>query len=372
MNTTFELNNIRKDADFLSGDCRLTKNSPVVEIFSAMVKGEELSRFGKKADEAVKYIENLGSRAENGDASAIAELNTIRRYVMAPEIMKEMKLFSVFGSYQHVGYDETIEREIWNHVGERSREQAASGDVVFPMIEKESYTVPTFTVSGGYQVDYRRVALGDMTREHEGMEQVRIDMRNRAMRAIIKKVVDAIRNASGVKYMVEAAGLTKTAVDRVLTDIRRWGRPTVVGDYALLAQFTPWAGYVGNIASNTITGVSEKVMNEIQQTGLLGMYNGTVLQEMPNPYDVTMPIREDAEGNKNFSTLMDPGLGLVLPTGVNSPIAVYSRGDITSLTGSDIKTGKQICRFDLEMGVDCARGHEYKIGLICDTNLSQN
>ena len=71
MNMTFELNNLRKDSDSFSG--KFTQKSPVVEIFSAMVNGQELSKFGKKADKAVAYIKELNAKADNGDFSAIAD-----------------------------------------------------------------------------------------------------------------------------------------------------------------------------------------------------------------------------------------------------------------------------------------------------------
>ena len=360
---TFELNNIRKDADVFTG--KFTKNSPVVEIFSAMVNGEELSRFGKKADEAVKYITNLGTRAENGDFVAVSELNTLRRFVLEAPVMEEIKLLGIFGSYQHVGYDETIEREIYTEVGERSREQAAGGDVVFPAIVKESYPVSTYTISGGYAVDYRRVALGDMSKENEGMAHVKLDILNRAKLSIVKRVYAAMQKATGVKYILEAAGLTKEGVDSMLTKIRRNGRPTVIGDYALISQFTPWAGYVGQINGNTITGISEKVMNDLAQNGLLGMYNGAVLAEMENPYNYL----ELNETGDNFKTLLPAGLGFVVPAGAQSPIATYSRGGLTSMTGNDVKTGKILTRFDIEIGCDVAKGHEHKIGVIYDTNV---
>lgn len=363
MNTSFELNNIRKDADVFSG--KFTRTSPVVEIFAAMVNGEELSRFGKKADEAVKYITNLGARAENGDAVAITELNTLRRFVLEAPVMEELKLLGIFGSYQHVGYDETIEREIYNEVGERSREQAAGGDVVFPAIVKETYPVSTFTVSGGYAVDYRRVALGDMSKENEGIAHVKTDILNRAKLAIVNRVYNAIKNATGVKYTFEGAGLTKAGVDAVLTNVRRNGRPTVIGDYALISQFTPWAGYVGAVNGNTITGVSEKAMNEIAQTGALSMYNGAILAEMENPYNL---YETNADGS-NFKTLLPAGLGFVIPAGVKSPIATYSRGGLTSMTGNDVKTGKILTRFDIEIGCDVAKGQEHKIGTLYDTNV---
>ncbi len=61
MNYSFELNNARNDANFASG--KVQANSPVVEIFSAMVNGQDLSKFGAKADVAVKYIKELGEKA---------------------------------------------------------------------------------------------------------------------------------------------------------------------------------------------------------------------------------------------------------------------------------------------------------------------
>ena len=363
MNTTYELNNLRKDSDYLNRDLRAT--SIVSAVFSAMVDGKEVGAI-KGADKAVKYIKELGLRAENGDFTAIAELNTLRRFYVEPLLKEEMRLLSVFGNYTAVGFDETIEREVPVYAGEMSRIQAAAGDVVFPAVTMNRYTVPTFTVSGGYAVDYRRVELGDMTRENEGMRQVRIDMRNRATKAIVLKIYDAIKNATGVKYMVEDAGLTKTNVDAAIAKVRRVGRPTVIGDYSLLAQFTPWAGYVGSVNNNTITGISEAAMNEIAQNGILGMYNGTILSEIDNAYDYSTLTADGA----NYEPLYPAGIGFIVPTGVQSPIATYTRGGITSFTGNNVKNGKVETRFDLEIACDIAKGKESQIGVIRDTNLS--
>lgn len=265
MNTTYELNNLRKDSDIPG---RINKQSPIVEVFSAMVNGEELSKFGAKADKAVSYIKELGSRADAGDFTAVAELNSLRRFIVEAPIMQELKLLNIFGSYQHVGFDETVEREVWDYAGEPSRIQAAGGDVPYTSATKRVYPVPTFTVSGGYSVDYRRISLGDMDKENDGLARVKTDIMNRAIVAIINKVYKALNDATGVKYHAEGAPMTKTSVDGVLRDIRGFGKPTVLGSYAILSQFTPWAGYVGKIDANTITGVSEKTMNEIAQNGI--------------------------------------------------------------------------------------------------------
>ena len=365
---TFEMNSIRKDAEYIDG--KLRKTSPVVEVFAAMVNGESLEKFGKTGDKAVEYIKTLGTRAENQDPMAISELNTIRKFVLEPAIMEEMNLLSIFGTYQNIGYDETPERDVYKTSGERSREQAAGGDVVFPVITKETYSIPTFTISGGYAVDYRRVSLGDMSKENIGMAQVKTDMLNRAKAAIIKKVYNAIKNATGVKYHFagggSSGGLTQTGVDTVINNVRRNGKPTIVGDYALISQFNSWAGYVGSINNNTVTGVSQKTLDEIAQTGIPSLYKGAILWEMANPYN---EYQLTADGS-NFETMLPAGLGFVIPTGVQSPILTLTRGGLTSLSGNDVKTGKVLSRYDIEIGVDVAKGQEHKIGVILDTNLS--
>lgn len=368
-----EMNNIRKDTSNVFGGHIVTKTSPVAEVFSAMVNGESLEKFGKKADKAVEYIKDLGSRAMNGDTSAVSELNTIRRFTIETPVMQEMKLLGIFGTYQNVGYDETIEREIYTHSGERSRQQAGIGDVVFPVTTVERYTVPTFTVSGGYAVDYRRVSLGDMSKENEGIAEVKTDILNNAKKAIVKKVYNAIKNATGVKFVFEGAELTKAGVDGVLGAIRRFGRPTVIGDYAMISQFTPWAGYVGSINSNTITGVSQKVLDEIAANGVPAMYNGAILAEMENPYDLNDATGTWSDGdntNTNFKTMLPAGLAFVIPAGAKSPIATWTRGGLTSMTGTDVKTGKLVTRFDIEVAADVAKGQEYQIGMLYDTNIN--
>ena len=111
--------------------------------------------------------------------------------------------------------------------------------------------------------------------------------------------------------------------------------------------------------------MSDKIIDELRQNGLLGMYNGAILSEMPNPYDL-YTMNEDGT---NFETLLPAGLAFVVPTGSRSPIATYTRGGLTSMTGNDVKTGKIVTRFDLEVGCDVAKGQEYQIGVLHDTNL---
>ena len=107
-------------------------------------------------------------------------------------------------------------------------------------------------------------------------------------------------------------------------------------------------------------------MNEIHNTGLMGMYNGAILSELPNPYDLTT-LNTDKD---NFETLLPAGLGFVIPAGGTSPIYSVTRGGLTSFSGNDVTTGTLLSRFDLECGVLIVPGREYEIGLLSDTNMN--
>lgn len=364
MEKEFELNNIQYDASYDTS--KIKKDSPVFEVFNAWVTN---NRYGALSDKQIraskKYICNLGAKAGQGDGQAVAELNTLRRLAIEEETLKSIELLgTVFGTFAALGFNETVERVVRKFVGENAREQAANGDVVFPSVYEERYIVPTFLISAGYEVDYRRVSLGDMSLERRGIEQVKTAMLNMAKVKIVKIVTDAIRNAKGVRYQLEVAGLTKAGLDGIITKMRPHGRLSLVGDYALVSQLNGFAGYTATINSNTVLGISEKIMNEIHDTGYISAYNGVVVAEMENPYDTT---KINAEGG--FDTMIPRGIGWLLPTGVNSPVMTWTRGGITTMSGNDVKTGKIITRFDLEVACDVAKGLEYRIGQIIDTSL---
>lgn len=361
MSYTIELNNERKDANFVSG--KVNGKSAVVEIFSAMTNGKDLAPYGKKADVAAKYIMEMNQKASSGDLQAISELNEIRRFTMQPVLMQEIKLLSIFGNYKAIGYNESCEVEIPVFANIDSKIQGAGQDVKFPVIRKERKPIATVTVSGGYAVDYRKAALGDMTDENELQNQVRVQIRHKAAKYVVDTIYNAIKNANGVQYFFEGDGIPKIGADKVISKVRRFGKPTVAGDYALVSQFNDFAGYQG--VTPTVSGISEAVMKEIHDTGLMGLYNGSILSEIPNPYDIATMNKE----GDNFETMLPAGLGFVIPSGGQSPIYTVTRGGLTSFSGSDVTSGSLISRFDLEVGALVAPNREYMVGMLHDTKL---
>ena len=372
MDMTFEMNNVRRDSDVVLTN-EVKQTSPIVEIFSALTDGKDTSKYGKKTDAVVKRIKELGEGIANGDTKSLAELNTIRKYSVEPLLTAEIQNLSVFGDFEALGYDESIEVESWKIIGDKSREQALNADVVFPAIKGEKYTVGTKTISGGWATDYRRLMYGDMSKENEGKNQVRIDIINKMKKAIVDNAYNAVKAATPVKYFFEGAGLTKAGVDEVLKNVRRLGTgATVIGDYALLQQFTPWTGFNSEVAYNSsrygyTQGISADDLRDIRTKGILGVYNGTILTEMTNPYDYSTL---NASGD-NFNTILNAGIAIVVPTGgqFGSPIKSWTRGGLTTFSGNDVTTGHVLSRFDIEFATDVTKGREFQIGMLSDTNL---
>lgn len=364
MDYTFELNNAKKDDTFASG--KVSAQSPVVEIFAAMANGEDIGKFGAKADKAASYIKELGKKASMGDQASISELNEIRKFAIQPRLLQEIKLLGVFGSYKPLAWGDTAYLEKMTYENVEANIQAEGQDVSTPFVRKVKTPLAPITVSGGYKVNYREIALGDMSTENTLMGEVQKAIRNKATLYVIETVYKAIEAATGVKYFYEAAGLAKTDVDALLTQIRRYGKPNVNGDYAVLAQFLPWIGYAGTVGSNSITGISQKVLDEIADTGLIGTYNGAVLSEIPNGYNFN---KLTADG-KNYDTLLPAGLAFVTPTapvGGVAPIQTFSIGGLTSFSGTSVSTGEMMTRYDL--AIACGVAQTDAIGIIHDTKL---
>lgn len=366
MSYTFELNNERRDKDYVNG--MLTKKSPVVEVFSAMRDGKNIGglKLGKagNADKCANFIMALSSKAAENDPKAISELNELRRISMEPKIVDEIKILNAMSNYKKLSYFESAEVEIPDFVAMNADRQAAGQDLTFPVMKKKRVPVPTTTISAGYAVDYRKAAVGDMSDENDLKNEIHKQIRNKAIKYIVEDVVyKSVKDASGIKYFFEGDGLTKTGADSVISKVRRFGRTTVLGSYSLVSQFNQFVGYEGT--GGTVTGIPDSIMEEIIKTGLISWYNGSVITEIPNPYDV---YSMNSDGT-DFNTLLPDGLGIVVPTGVQSPVYTVSKGGLTSFSGNHVTTGQIISRFDLEIGGIVAPGREYTIGFIHDKQL---
>lgn len=358
----YEINmaNARADVDTL----RVKQNSPVVEVFSALAAGNQPNVADSVKDKAIATIKELSSKALAGDPVAQSEINSIIRFSIEPKLLEAVKLFSFMGNYKRIGYHEAPMMKTYKYESIDSRFQASSSDVPFAAYSFREYPIGTQTISGGFSVDYRELQSGNFDGNvAEGMNQVQIDMKNKAVYYVTSVLYNALKNAKGVKHFAESSGITKTGVDAMLKSMRRYGKVNIAGDYSVVSQFNDFSGYL-TVGANAIPFGADVIADEIRKTGLISYYNGAFVTELPNAINWT---KLNTDGT-DYDLYLPQGLLFMLPQGVVSPLQVFLRGGMTTMTGDDIVTRQHMTRFDMELGAGVAEGMEDQIGLISDTN----
>lgn len=354
-----ELNNVAKSECAVKNEAQMRR---VAEICNALFTGADISKYGKDADGVVQKLAQLGEGAINGDSRAKAEVNTIVKYIVQPNLLKSMEVFNFLGNYHKIGYDEQPVVKTYNYTGIDARVQAAGGDVAFGDRVWSEYPITTKTISSGMAINYRDLASGNFDGSMaEELALVHTDMENKAVAYVLDILYNGIKNnKDNVQfYSTYATTPTQTAVDTMLTKMRKLGKINVAGDFSTLSAVSDWNGYK-TVGNTSLPFYTEGQVNEIAQTGLNGWYKGAALVEIPNPYNLTKPLAD----NSGFETYYDTDKMFFTVAGATSPFNIFRRGGVTTMTGNDVKTGTVMTRFDMEIGADLTKGREYEIGLL--------
>lgn len=365
--SVFELNNFRPNAELngLKPQHALTEKSPVVEIFSAMVRGMDTNKYGEKANKAYNYIKKLAEDAQSGDGKAKVELNAITTIAIQAPLLKRLQLFNLMGNVINVGYNEELKYKVFKLEGKMSNIQANQGDVTFPVSSWTTRSMSTKTISGGLAVNYRQLAAGNFDGMGVAQEQVLTDMTNKIFYDVMTSLYSGIKNASGVKHFAEAAGISATSVKDTIKKVRRWGNVGIFGDYSVVSQLNDFVGFKADPTDSKANNLSETVMEEIRRTGLISTYNGTPIVEIPNAYNLT---KLNTAGD-NYETYLPEGLLFFLVSGELSPLQVGYKGGLQSAQGFDIVSGMEMTRFDIEWGTKLIDEYVPMIGLVSDSNF---
>jgi len=353
-----ELNNIQPEHKY-------TEKSPIIEIFSAMVKGEDTGRFGDKANKANAYIKKLGADALAGDGRAKVELNTITSIMIQAPLLQRLNLFNFMGNVTSVGFNERLLYKVYKLQGKMSGLQANQGDVPFATSTWNYREMTTKTISGGTSLNYRELSTGNPDSLAPLMEQVLTDMQNKIFYSVMNALYSGVKNATGIKNFTEAAGLTKASVQDMIKTIRRWGKVGIFGDYSVVSQINDMTGFNTDTAGVLAKQLPISVIEEIMKTGLISSFYNTIITEIPNSYNL---LKLNSAGTM-YDTYLPEGLLFFLVSGEQSCLQIGYRGGLQSATGFDVITGQNMTRFDLEFGTEIIPEYIPQMGIISDSNF---
>lgn len=337
-----------------------------VEIFSAMCAGNDLSKYdGKTVDAIDKHIKELGQGANAGNVAAMAELNNIRTEMIETPLMQRINLFNFMGDVIKVGETDEIRYKQYTIEGEAARQQAANATFPFATYNFTTKVMDTQFITAGVVMDYYNYAVGNYDMIQAMNENAVNEMMNKMFYVVSKTLYSSIKGAP-IKNFSEAAGITKTAVDNALRIARRFGKVNIMGDYNVVSQMTGFAGFDTNTTTKMF---SQKIMDEINATGLIHSYNGANVVEIPNTFNFNKMNKDKSF----YETYLPEGLLYFTVAGENSPLKIGIRGGLKSMAGQDIYTAKNLQRYDLAFGVVSLLdkpGYAGTIGLVSDSNYS--
>lgn len=359
LNTSFDLLNPVQDNVVIKNEDMFKK---MVEICSALFSGQDAGKYGEQKDAVVKRLKTLGEAAANGDVKARSEINTIVKFVIEPKLLQAMKIYDFLGNYHEIQYHEQPRVKTYTYEDLDARVQASHADVPFTGRNWKEYPVATRTISSGMAIDYREFASGNFDGTiAEETAQVQIDMNNKGVAYVIGVLKNALSsNSKYVKnYSQYVSAPTQAGVDDMIAKIRKMGKVTILGDFAVLGAICDWNGYK-TIGSDVVPFFSEEQVNELAHSGLNGFYKGATLVELENPYNYTKPLADKS----GFETYYSSEDLYFTAAGNKSPLNIFRRGGIMTMTGTDVETGTIKTRFDIEIGADVVKGREFEIGLI--------
>jgi len=301
-----------------------------VEIFTNIVYGKDVSKYGKKVDTVMDKIKTLAGMANDGNTQAKAELNAIRTITIQQPLEKRLAINSAMGTVTKVGLNEEMRYEVYQLQGDKSRVQASSGAFVFPTVKKRTGIMETKTSTGGVVVDYRELQSGSVNAFNTANEQVMTDMVNQMVLSHINALKSAITAATSLKNYSE--GITKTNVENTRKLARRFGSSvTIMGDYSAVNKLGDLTTF-STVSAGTEFRFPEYVMEEIMKTGLIKVYKGSIVVELPNSYNMI-----DLNTAGDFYAPQLPTTDLwFLPQGAANALQIGLRGNMTTMTQTDI------------------------------------
>jgi hypothetical protein len=315
---------------------RNSKPNEEVEIFTKIVYGKDTSKYGKKVDDVMGKITTLAKASEDGNIQAKAELNAIRTITIEQPLMQRLSINDAMGETIRVSHNEQMNVEIYQIQGDLSREQASSGSFVFPTVKKRTEVMSTKTATGGLIIDHRELLSGSTDGLARGNEQVMTDITNKMVLSHITALRTAIQNATTLKNYEE--GITRTTVEAVRKVARRFGNTvTIMGDYSAINKLSDLANF-SVVAGGTEFRFPEYVMEELMKTGLLKVYKGSLVVEIPNAYDLTQ-LNTDSSFYKTVLPTSDLWF---TPQGRLSPLKIGIRGGLTSMSANDINLRAEV------------------------------
>lgn len=262
-------------------DIKIDRNSRLIKLFAAQVRNERVD--SDKAEEASQIISEL-----------LTDLNPQSAHQIAQTVAYTVNELQQ-GSLNFLG---NVADEKTIGAGDKAAFKVRTGNIK-AVIQAKGATAPRSQVADKQIlvdtqeiaarpainiIDLRagRVNMADLIREaNQAMTNKKLIM--------VENVLHTAIDDYGSPFYATGTGVVKASLDAQLNYFRRLGPVTILGDMAAVGQLAPLTGMAINSTTYQFSG---NMIDEHNNNGFIGNYNGCKVVAMENAYEdgATTPI----------------------------------------------------------------------------------
>lgn len=302
-------------------------------------------------------------------AEAYAKLNSLLTVTIDPKVQENLKdVLGRYGQTHSLSRKEAAVIERYEHELRGARRQAEGGDIRFGKVSKVNVPVLFETVTAGFTCDYRDLiddALGFLK---EYVVEVMTSMDNEVIKKVVTELTSNIKSAAQngkVVYYATGNGISQTALDEAIKQVRRTGNANIFGDFSVITQLEDFVGF----KTDNYFVLAEQRLLEIDNMGYIAKYRGSNITEIKNAFDFYATETNSVLGTKTYKTLLPESDLFVMASGKMGPNHIFFRGGVTTQTGSSVPNATEEQRWDMECATYFVEDRAHMLGLIQDADL---
>lgn len=251
---------------------KIEKDMKLIKVLAAQVRNERLdTNVTNEIDEIVhKLAEDLSPQNRH-------ELGQIMAFVIDETQQKSLDFMNTFADVRNVALGDRPMYRIPT-TGIKAFIQATGATTARSKVTDRQFSLNTFEISARPAIDVwdirmNRINMADLIRQANDQFTL---MKLRYIERVLHNGVQAY----GAPWYATGSGIVKATIDAQLKHFKRLGNVVILGDS--VEDFFGIAG--APINANTVQ-YSGSLIDEMNNNGYIGKYNGASLVKMQNAYD---------------------------------------------------------------------------------------
>lgn len=325
----------------------LNKKSPIVETMAQATVGNKFNELDYK--DSVSIIKELAS---NPNPMNLYELNQIVAYTVDTILDTRLSYVNLIAEVKKTGFDERPKfktktegiKAFWQAIG-GTPDRSKVGHKYSGLEIEELSAMP---VAEWAEVAAGRYDFVELLRDTANEFEIKTAQK-------LQKTLYAAYEGFASPIYASGNGVIASAFDPLLSAMQRYGgRAAIVGDYEALQKLpnlTPISGRT-----------SDKIIDEVNDNGLIGTYKGASVVKLDNPY----------VGFEGYDTALDKGLIYIVPAASDDfkTLKVQFAGSVVPMQEQSIKDRSYTMRFDKHMGAGLVDAGRHALAVYKDETLS--